>query len=125
MGCLYEGDSLKNHYPRGALIRVGRSFEGGAQLNIYYQGGGGGGGSFEGALIREGTLFRGSTAYRKEKYSVSKYYLPLSLNHRTLLILRSFCVKLFETSEIHYRKKNIYQQIDISILLGLKEGCLL
>ena len=34
-GCLYEGDSLKNHYPRG-----------------------GGGRSFEGALIRGGALSR-------------------------------------------------------------------
>ena len=51
-GCLYEGDSLKNHYPRG-----GGSFEGGAQLNIYYQGGA----HSRGALIREGALFRGNT----------------------------------------------------------------
>ena len=31
-GCLYEGDSLKNHYPRGdgVLIRGVRSFERGA-----------------------------------------------------------------------------------------------
>ena len=37
-GCLYEGDSLKNHYPRGgggALIREGRSFERGALSRKY------------------------------------------------------------------------------------------
>ena len=43
-GCLYEGDSLKNRYPRWG----GRSFQGGAQLNIYYQ---------WGALIRGGRSF--------------------------------------------------------------------
>ena len=52
-GCIYEGDSLKNHYPMGdgAHSRGGGGGGGGTQLKSYYQGGGG---SLEGVLIREG-----------------------------------------------------------------------
>ena len=82
-GCLYEGDSLKNHYPRGgALIRGGGRHSIKKLLSregAFIRGGGG--------IIREGALFRGNTVYTRNvkisafaKLNTPRYIYNFSLD---------------------------------------------